>query len=198
MARDAALLERGQYCARVYTWDGPWVSLGMFQSPERDLLPNCPVPSVLRPTGGRAVLHGHDVTVGLAIPLAHIDPNADLTRAVRRVYRALATPLIKSLRVCGIPAVLGEETPFHGRSPRSTDCFAHVAANDIVDERTGVKVCGCALRITETAALVQASIPAGPPLVDPSLVYSNPAQPNFVTLRPEDFAEALSAIGCPF
>lgn len=189
MARDSALV----HGARVYTWEGAWVSLGCFQQSVRDLRPGSPAPYVMRPTGGRAVLHGHDVTVGFALPLAMIAPGEDLSRSVRRVYRALAAPLIEALRTCGIPAALGENTPFAGRAPRSADCFAHVAANDIVDERTGVKVCGCALRIFEKIALVQASIPAGPPLVDPALVYEDPARVTWVNLRAVDYAEALLA-----
>lgn len=203
MDRDAGLLrvaESGFAGARVYTWNGPWVSLGMFQNPQKDLLPGCPAPWVMRPTGGKAVLHGHDVTLGAAWPLSWVRDQlaarnqpvpACLSRSVRSVYRVTAQPILASLRACGIPAALGEATRFVGRGPRTSDCFAHVSANDIVDERTGVKVCGCALRITESAVLVQASIPAGPPLVDPSLVYERPAAATMVRLGPESFAEAL-------
>ncbi|MFQ3667374.1 MAG: hypothetical protein SNJ61_00575 [Fimbriimonadaceae bacterium] len=203
MARDAALLheaEVGWASARVYTWDGPWVSLGMFQSPQKDLRPGCPVPWVVRPTGGKAVLHGHDVTLGAAWPLTWVRDRLlarrepvppSLSRSVRSVYRIAAGPILASLRACGIPAALGEATRFAGRGPRTADCFAHVSANDIVDERTGVKVCGCALRITDAAVLVQASIPAGPPLVDPAAVYERPAVSTAAKLAPDAFAEAL-------
>src|SRR5579862_8679410 len=72
MVKDTELLtgaEAGAAGCRVYGWDGPWVSLGRFQSPKRDLLSPENTHWVTRPTGGKAVLHGHDVTVGLAVPL---------------------------------------------------------------------------------------------------------------------------------
>ena len=75
MARDAELLERaerGESAARVYSWDGAWVSLGRFQRPEKALLRSEEIDWVMRPTGGKAVLHGHDVTVGIALPLRDI------------------------------------------------------------------------------------------------------------------------------
>jgi lipoate-protein ligase A len=202
MRLDAGLLaaaEAGEPGWRVYDWDGPWVTLGRFQTPERDLLPGCPVPWVLRPTGGRAVLHGHDVTVGLAVPLTVVaasgeDP-ARLGRSVRRAYRAVAEPLIAALRACGVPAILGERTRWAGpKAARSADCFAAVSAADIVDERTGQKVCGCALRLTGRAVLAQASIPARRPLIDPGLVYRYPAPVSWVRLDGESFAGELDRV----
>ena len=62
--------------------------------------------------------------------------------------------------------------------------------NDVVDELTGLKVCGCALRLTERAVLVQASLPNGKPLVPPETVIRNAA----LTYREWDsrgFAPAL-------
>jgi lipoate-protein ligase A len=166
--------ERGKPGCRIYSWIGPWVTLGKYQCEERDMMPGSKVPWVLRPTGGKAVLHGHDITIGLAMPLGMLVsanmPVDKLERSIKAVYRAMAGPMIAALRACGLPAALGEDTRFSGNGPRVADCFAHVSANDIVDERNGAKVCGCALKITQTAALVQASIPTGTPLIDPASV----------------------------
>lgn len=176
MDRDRDLLanaESGVTGWRIYRWSEPTVSLGMFQSPERDLVASCTIPWVMRPTGGKAVLHGHDETVAIAVPLGCFgcDP-----RALRSIYRAVTAPLVAALNACGLPATLGENTRFAGQGgPRTADCFAHVSANDIVDPLTGQKVCGCALRLTERAVLVQASIPNGPPKVDPQTVFLRPA-----------------------
>ena len=177
MRLDAELLaaaEDGACGCRVYSWVGPWITLGMYQNPARDLTAECDVPWVMRPTGGKAVLHGHDVTVGFAMPLRRLVspefPVEKLERSIKTVYRAMAAPMVLALRACGLPAALGEDTRFVGKGPRVADCFAHVSANDIVDERTGLKVCGCALKVTHNAALVQASIPAGKPLVDSARV----------------------------
>jgi len=112
-------------------------------------------------------LHGHDLTVGFAMPLSML---SDIERSIKKVYRQMARPMIDAMRACGLPASLGEDTRFVARGPRVADCFAHVSGNDIVDERIGQKVCGCALKVTQRAALIQASIPIGKPLIDPALV----------------------------
>jgi len=171
MARDVELLrlaESGAAGARVYEWDGPWVSLGQSQNPTRDLRDATLVPWVIRPTGGKAVLHGHDLTVTIALPLEDSDPS----RAVRSVYRKIIAPLVRALNNVDVRAALGEETCFVTRGLKTADCFRHISANDVVDPRTGRKLIGCALRVTKLAALAQCSIPVAIPLVDPARVYA--------------------------
>ena len=175
MSRDEALLaevSRGGFSARVYGWDEPWVTLGRFQTPERALLPGAPIPSIVRPTGGKAVLHGHDVTLGLA---ANLDSLSVKERSISAVYRAIISPLISALRESGLNCDLAENTRFVASAGKTADCFAHIAPNDVVDVNTGTKVCGCALRVVRDAVLVQASIPAGTPLIDPTQVFASPA-----------------------
>lgn len=190
MSRDLDLLrsaETGEAGCRVYAWDGPWVSLGRFQSPERDLVDPANTSWVSRPTGGKAVLHGHDVTVGLAIPLALLGLEKG---ALKLAYRAVVDPLVAGLRACGVAARLAEDTSWCGQGKKTADCFAFSSPNDVVDEITGAKVCGCALRLTDAAVLVQASLPNGRPLVSPETVIRNAA----LTYRVWDsapFADAL-------
>lgn len=175
MRRDLELLrfaEEGAAGCRVYGWEGPWVSLGRFQTPEKDLVAPDQTNWVSRPTGGKAVLHGHDVTVGLALPLAFLPAER---RSLKHAYRAVVGPLADAMRACGVPARLAEETKFAGKGERTADCFAFSSPNDVVDERTGLKVCGCALRLTASAVLVQASLPNGRPLVRPETVIRNAA-----------------------
>lgn len=197
MARDLALLghlDRLAYSARVYRWRGPWVSLGRYQIAERDLIAGCSVPWVRRPSGGKGVLHGHDVTIGLAARLDALLPDVppDLReRAVKRAYRALAGPLVRALEDCGRPAALAELTPFARRAGRTADCFGHVSPNDIVDPRTGAKVCGCALLMRSRAVLVQASVPCGDPLVDPGTVFCSASAGTVGRWKDCAFREAL-------
>ncbi len=190
MARDLELLDRaeaGSAGCRVYGWDGPWVSLGRFQSPDRDLVDPSHTNWVLRPTGGKAVLHGHDVTVGLAVPLDLLGLDKG---ALKAAYRAVVQPLVAGLRACGVAARLAEDTRWSGQGKKTADCFAFSSPNDVVDEATGLKVCGCALRLTDSAVLVQASLPNGRPLVRPESVIRSAA----LTYREwdsEPFAAAL-------
>jgi len=109
MAVDLALLEG---CAagtapptvRFYTWDPPTVSLGYAQDPEAELdLTACQrlgVAWVRRPTGGRAVLHGRDLSYSVAAP-AELLPGG-----VLEVYRRLGEGLADGLRRLGVPAAL--------------------------------------------------------------------------------------------
>jgi lipoate-protein ligase A len=174
MDRDRALLLKaaaGEVACRVYSWNEAWISLGRFQDPTRDLIPSS-IPWVMRPTGGKAVLHGHDATIGLAVSMAQIGCKP---RDVKRAYRVVARPIIEALRSCGLRAALAEETSFLGGAASVADCFAVNSPNDIVDEVTGQKVCGCAMAITGGLILVQASIPNGPPLVDPATIFRDPS-----------------------
>jgi lipoate-protein ligase A len=191
MERDIALLrtaEGGVAGCRVYGWAGAWISLGRQQEAQRDLLAPDLVPWVMRPTGGKAVLHGHDVTVGLAIPFSRTE-----SRSVRKAYRAVVRPVVVALNGCGLAASLAEETQFAGAHSISADCFAQTSPNDIVDPRTGMKLAGCALRITSGAVLLQASIPAGPPLVNPMKLFATPQSASPQEWDPARFAAELQA-----
>lgn len=196
MSRDESLLiesEQGKCLARVYGWDGPWVSLGRSQQPERALLNPTHVAHVRRPTGGKAVLHGHDVTVGLAAPLVSLGLDPSQSRSVTPAYRAIVDILVRALQAAGVAAELGEKTRFVKDGGHTADCFAHVAPNDIVNPATGAKVCGCALKLTDTSVLVQASIPASRPLLNPHDVFANPASVAWSAIDAATFAESLDA-----
>jgi lipoate-protein ligase A len=193
MRRDSALLDRaeeGVASCRVYSWTGPWVSLGRFQNATRDLMDPDLIPWVMRPTGGKAVLHGHDITVGLAMPLDLV-PASEGPRSLQRAYRFAIRPLVEALRACGVPAAMGEDTSFIRSGLSSADCFVGNSPNDVVHEQTGLKVCGCALRFTRQALLLQASIPIGPPLVEPALLFQEPHRDSPGNWQDERFAEAL-------
>lgn len=192
MARDAALLRSvrcGRPVARVYGWSSPWVSLGASQQPVRALLPGCPLPWVMRPTGGKAVLHGHDVTVGLCVSLADLGLPSG-SRDVERAFTGSCGLIRDALKACGVASAFSERGPI--RNLPTADCFAYAAPNDLVDPE-GNKVCGCAQRLTESSVLVQASVPVRAPSVAPSLLYQNPGPVSWVTLDAVEFALALNA-----
>ncbi|HEY0867991.1 MAG TPA: hypothetical protein VGE01_11455, partial [Fimbriimonas sp.] len=152
------------------------------QKPESTLLRPDETLWVMRPTGGGAVLHGHDVTVGMAMPL---------TGSVRHAYRAVARPLIRALNAVGVPAVLAEDTRVEHGGLHLPDCFASISRNDIVDPASRLKRCGCALRRTRDAVLVQASIPAGEPLLDAAEVIAGGVPVRGPAIDPRAFRDAL-------
>jgi lipoate-protein ligase A len=152
MARDSAMLLTigpNEVRARLYEWNGPWVTLGRFQSSSGfDLW-------VRRPTGGRAVYHGQDWTISIAagLPGLGIGP-----KQIRAGYRLLTRPILDALTACRANAALAERTTHvTPTGPSQVSCFATTAPLDLVDG-TGQKLCGVALRTTESAILLQASL----------------------------------------
>ena len=168
MARDIALLEHAEHGvsgARIYFWDSVWVTLGRNQKPA-DALLDLSIPHIERPSGGAAVLHGNDLTIGIAMPLADLGCKG---REVKKAYRGLVAPILAALNSVGVPAVLGSELADRERKD-SPYCFAMRADHDILNRETGEKICGCAMRVTHQAALLQASIPMSEPLVNPDTI----------------------------
>ena len=95
-------------------------------------MPELGVEVVRRPTGGRALLHGADLTYAVALPrpdgpAGHVDA----------VYRTIAAGLIAGLAGLGVTASVGEE-----RGPAGPVCFAAAQGADLrVGNR---KLCGSA------------------------------------------------------
>lgn len=120
---------------RLYTWAGPALSLGRFQPDsdvDRDACRERGVEVVRRPTGGRALLHGGDLTYAVAMPrpageAGHVDA----------LYRTIAGALIAGLAELGVTATIGSD-----RGAAGPACFATAQGADLrVGDR---KVCGSA------------------------------------------------------
>jgi len=97
MAGDVALLEafqRGEIppTLRVYQWASPALTYGVNQQLPPRLVDACTalgIPMLRRPTGGKAVLHGHDLTVGLVFRYLALTPSPSPTQWERRAEPAL-------------------------------------------------------------------------------------------------------------
>ncbi len=175
MATDAALLwavESGAAppTVRVYEWDGLWLSLGRFQTAERgvrvDKCRQLGVRLVRRPTGGRGVLHGSDVTVTLCAPYAAL---GDGGGSVASLYRWCNEALVNGL--CQLlPTVEVGGVRYAGRGG---DCFATATSADLCVG--GAKLLGSAQRRGQVAALVQMSLVWRRPLVDPAALFCDAA-----------------------
>ncbi|MCS7300156.1 MAG: hypothetical protein NZ556_01185 [Fimbriimonadales bacterium] len=182
MGRDLALLqafERGEIppTLRVYQWASPALTYGVNQQLPPRLIDACQqlgVPMFRRPTGGKAVLHGHDLTLALAF--------GNFTRPIypRQVYLWLAPALMEAFRHVGVPAVQGDAAAPDPRSfEDGGDCFAAPAIADIAHAETGVKLMGCALLVRSACVLMQASIPLRQPDVPVEQLFGHvhPAPP---------------------
>jgi lipoate-protein ligase A len=101
MAGDVALLEafqRGEIppTLRVYQWASPALTYGVNQQLPPRLVDACNalgIPMLRRPTGGKAVLHGHDLTVGLVFRYVALTPSPSRTGRERGAGAHSRAPL---------------------------------------------------------------------------------------------------------
>ena len=150
---------------RLYGWEKPAVSLGYFQDLKKskideDYCRNLDIEIVRRPTGGRAVVHGWDITFSIAIGEKDIPEGF---KGVLGSHTWLMKGIIAGFEELGIMAELGPAER-DAANDRSADCFAHTAVCDL---RVGKeKVAGAAQVRKWGAILEQGSIPYEPPTID--------------------------------
>jgi lipoate-protein ligase A len=156
MGVDEALLasaRRSQIATlRFYTWDGPWLSLGYAQRRSAEQLAACRasgVGCVRRTTGGRAVLHGADLTYSIAAPIDR------LPHGLGASYGLVSEALLCALSSLGVPAVR-VVSDLQGVRTRSFDCFADPGSDDLCIG--GRKVSGSAQRRVGGALLQHGSL----------------------------------------
>jgi lipoate-protein ligase A len=164
MAADATLLAEmlaGAHApaVRIYQWSASAVTVGRLQN-EDDVRARFPgLTLVRRPTGGRAVLHGDDLTVTVATRDEYLPRGTG--GAVMSSYQVIVSGVIDALKRNGIESHVGSRPlRVHGfrRDADRVDCFASVASCDIADTVTGHKLVGSAQRREQGAILQQMSI----------------------------------------
>lgn len=129
MAVDEALLREGAASGgvptiRLYAWNPACVSLGAFQ-PHSDVdhqeVARRGYGIVRRPTGGRGILHGDEVTYSLVGSLNH----PKLAGGIVEAYRKISAGLLFGLRGLGVPATaLSEPKRVSEARRRAAACFA--------------------------------------------------------------------------
>lgn len=164
MALDETLLSlvsepqaRHQTYLRFYQWIHPTLSLGFSQEAEAvvdfDFCRLNGIDIVRRPTGGKAVLHHHELTYSVISNDPSFFPIADISKT----YCRIADALQRGLRTLGIETTLAES---RGRStrkgPLATACFALSNHFELLWQDR--KLVGSAQRRTKTAFLQHGSI----------------------------------------
>jgi lipoate-protein ligase A len=155
MAVDLALLDRaartGVATLRTYAWTRETVSFGRHETVaaawDVAAMQAAGLDVVRRPTGGRALLHGADLTYAVALPVPH-------TVGWRAAYAAVNVRLLAALRALGVAATLvddGAAVP-----PDGLACFGAPAPGEIAV--AGRKLVGSAVWRTPTAYLQHGSI----------------------------------------
>jgi len=146
MAIDEALFRSHQQggkfpVLRLYGWKRPAVSLGYFQDVEEEI--DCAycrgrgIDVVRRPTGGKAVLHGDDLTYSLVAR----ENTPPFSSDVVETYRIISGCIIRGLAKSGIEVQMVEE----GRGTTGSAgsfCFATSYKNELL--AGGRKICGSA------------------------------------------------------
>ncbi|TAH35801.1 MAG: hypothetical protein EYC70_12300 [Planctomycetota bacterium] len=185
MARDEALLElRLMPTLRFYRWARPTLSLGYFQR-HTDL----PVDAVLarggevvrRATGGKAILHEHELTYSLCAPETGALAGGP-ARAMSALHQALASALSAQLRAP--VSVRGGQVLASDRAGSSW-CFLDSSPLDLA--LRGRKLLGSAARRRGGWILFHGSLVLAPPRETPDV-----AALGFEPDR-EDLAAALGA-----
>ena len=161
---------------RLYSWTGPAISLGYHQTLERSRLDprycrDTGIELVRRPTGGRAVLHGHDLTFSVCVDDARIPAEY---RGVTGSHIWLMRGIVAGFAKLGIDAEIGPLPRSNAYSSSNTDCFARVAECD-VRTSDGAKIAGAAQVRRSGVFLEQGSIPHTVPSVDYGRIFGGKA-----------------------
>jgi lipoate-protein ligase A len=165
MAVDEALLQEATSVwtaltyLRFFQWARPTLSLGFSQKSARVVdFAFCRergIELVRRITGGKAVLHHHELTYSIVSNDARFFPLDD----IGETYRRIALALVLGFRHLGIETSLAGEVNSRGQMPRSpatSACFALSNHHEILC--SGRKLVGSAQRRTKTAFLQHGSI----------------------------------------
>ncbi|GAB4387768.1 MAG: lipoate--protein ligase family protein [Thermodesulfovibrionales bacterium] len=162
MAMDEALaisaMEGRGPVLRLYSWRGPSVSIGRFQCAgevDAEYLGLKGIELVRRPTGGRGIFHGEELTYSLAAPAS-----GPFAGGLREAYGAIASAFVLALRALGLDARADLRGGGRDRRRRSPLCFATTSYGEITVE--GRKVIGSAQRRWRGGFLQQGSIPLAP------------------------------------
>ena len=151
MALDEALLDwhsQGKIppVIRFYGWDPATLSIGYFQRVEKEIdleaVKAHGLGFVRRPTGGRGVLHEHELTYSVIVSEDH----PEMPKTVTEAYRVISEGILKGFHQLGLEAYFAVPRTDEERSalknPRSAVCFDAPSWYELVVE--GRKVAGSA------------------------------------------------------
>ncbi len=144
-------------CLRIYGWRTPSVSLGYLQRSGDIDLSYCKqagVPVVRRQTGGRAILHGVELTYSFSAS----NSLKGLGSGVLDCYAALSRAFMCAFKSLGLSAISGSRLK-KVEGPRSANplCFSSASYGEI--SVAGRKIIGSAQRRWPAGFLQQGSIP---------------------------------------
>lgn len=140
---------------RLYTWEAAAVSLGAFQKTgdiDLDYCDRSNITVVRRPTGGRAILHGDELTYSFSARNEGI-----FSEGLMRSYRRLGAAFSRCFELAGLECSMKNEPESGKKLVRSPLCFASSSLGEISSR--GMKIIGSAQKRWRDGFLQQGSIP---------------------------------------
>ena len=136
--------------ARFYQWQPAALSIGYFQRYQKEVDEDAclrrGVDWIRRPTGGRAVLHQHEITYAVALPAGL----PGVPQGILPSYRWLSQGLIRGLNALGVPAQIAPGQRLDG--PASAACFDSPSRYELT--ASGRKIVGSA-QVRRSGTLLQ-------------------------------------------
>jgi len=127
---------------RFFGWKPPAVSLGYFQNTSREIdVETCRregIDIVRRPTGGKAVLHEHELTYSLVAAVDH----PLFTGDILETYRVISSCIVEALKRLGLAPEMVSEGRSAAGTPLEAYCFAAPSKYELLVG--GRKICGSA------------------------------------------------------
>ena len=161
MALDEAIVRSVIDCKalptlRLFGWDKPSVSLGCFQKISDLHLEYCrtnAIPIVRRPTGGRAILHGNELTYSVSVRT----DSSPFDRGLLESYRTVSAAFMQALKDSGIDAEMKLKRERGRILAGSPLCFRSSSYGELLSADR--KIVGSAQRRLKEGFLQQGSIP---------------------------------------
>lgn len=146
---------------RIYRFVPPSFSIGYLQDITREIdLEECAahgIDWVRRPTGGRTVLHGWDLTYSVAASIDDLAPGGTISDA----YRLVSLGLVEGLLLVGVRAEFERPRKSDARERAARPCFTSISRYEV--SSGGRKIVGSAQRVIGRHFLQHGSLPLSPP-----------------------------------
>ncbi len=143
---------------RLYGWSSPSISLGVFQSINeihRDFCAALGIAVVRRPTGGRAILHGDEITYSFSAR-----NKGPFSGGLYPSFYALSRAFSAAFRLLGLPVAMKKHPARGAELAGSTRCFESVSYGELTVQ--GKKIIGSAQKRWPEGFLQQGCIPLSP------------------------------------
>jgi lipoyl(octanoyl) transferase len=148
---------------RFYEWDMPSVSIGCFQKIrdiDTEYCRQCNIPFVRRPTGGRAILHGDEITYSFSAKTSTGLFSKGLFDSYKKISLALGKALLKTGLTPELKLLKDKRGAARSDMQKSPLCFQSVSYGEI--SVSSSKIIGSAQKRWPDGLLQQGSIPFSP------------------------------------